>query len=337
MSFAEKLDRLAAPARPPRPAVAGHARPLPHLALGSDAAADPGRRRHPLLRAISARIPDRRARWPRRRRTKCCGSGAGWATTRAAATCTRRPSRSPTDGFPRTRRRDRRAARRRPLDRGGDRRVRLRRARRDPRRQREARARAPLRRRRATSCGRWPSACCRSKDIETYTQALMDLGATVCTRNPECDALSGAAARCVARKTGRIAELPAPRPRKALPLRKHDAGSSIWTAARCCSSAGRRRASGAGLWCFPERALAKAATARKLEPIEHGFTHFRLRIQPLLRQRRAPNDTGGLWLDFDEARAAAMPTPVKKLLQDLPRIATSTRRRSAIAAACGRV
>jgi A/G-specific adenine glycosylase len=157
------------------------------------------------------------------------------------------------------------------------------------------------------------------QEIETYTQALMDLGATVCTRTPKCAACP-VRQPCVARKTGRIAELPAPKPRKVLPLRRTrwfvylDRGKVLLE---------RRPSPGiwGGLWCFPERALAKAATTRKLAPIEHGFTHFRLRIEPLLI--KAAPENGGLWLDFDEARAAAIPTPVKKLLQDLPRIATS--------------
>ena len=158
-----------------------------------------------------------------------------------------------------------------------------------------------------------------AKDIETYTQALMDLGATVCTRTPKCEACP-VRQPCVARRTGRIAELPAPKPRKALPLRKTrwfvylDRGKVLLE---------RRPSPGiwGGLWCFPERALAKAATTRKLEPIEHGFTHFRLRIEPLLVDAAPRN--GGLWLDLEQARAAAIPTPVKKLLQDLPRIATA--------------
>src|SRR5688572_2049887 len=57
-----------------------------------------------------------------------------------------------------------------------------------------------------------------NKDIETYTQALMDLGATLCTRTPGCDACP-VSEQCIARKEGRIHELPAPRPRKPLPLR----------------------------------------------------------------------------------------------------------------------
>src|SRR6185436_4500763 len=55
------------------------------------------------------------------------------------------------------------------------------------------------------------------KDVETYTQALMDLGATVCTRGkPRCSNCP-VAKDCVALREGRVAELPAPRKRKPLP------------------------------------------------------------------------------------------------------------------------
>jgi len=150
------------------------------------------------------------------------------------------------------------------------------------------------------------------KDVEIYTQALMDLGATVCTRNPACSGCP-VKARCVARKTGRIAELPAPRPKKALPLRNTkwlvhiDRGKVLLE---------RRPAPGiwGGLWCFPEASVAPPR-ARKLAPIDHGFTHFRLRIQPFLCKSRGRTD--GLWIDLAEARDAAVPTPVRNLLEEL--------------------
>ena len=155
------------------------------------------------------------------------------------------------------------------------------------------------------------------RDIETYTQALMDLGATVCTRKPSCDGCP-VKARCVARKTGRIDELPAPRPRKPLPLRRVN-----WFVYRHQGKVllERRPSPGiwGGLWCFPEKQLVKGTTTR-LAPIDHGFTHFRLRIQPLLHDARA--EGAGLWIDLDDALRAAVPTPVKNLLQDLQRNAT---------------
>ena len=55
--------------------------------------------------------------------------------------------------------------------------------------------------------------------IATYTQALMDLGATVCTRSkPKCGDYP-VQADCIAYKTHRVQELPTPHPRKAVPKR----------------------------------------------------------------------------------------------------------------------
>ena len=58
------------------------------------------------------------------------------------------------------------------------------------------------------------------RGIESYTQGLMDLGATVCTRyGPRCDACP-VAGDCVARARGHADRLPSPRPRKSLPKRE---------------------------------------------------------------------------------------------------------------------
>ena len=158
------------------------------------------------------------------------------------------------------------------------------------------------------------------RDIEVYTQALMDLGATVCTRIPDCTACP-VKARCVARKTGRVAELPAPRPRKALPLKR-----TTWFVYLDAASVllERRPSAGVwgGLWCFPERALVKAKPGRKLAPIAHGFTHFRLRIQPVVHKLVRQPDVGSAcrWIGLEEAAQAAVPTPVRKLLLDLQRL-----------------
>jgi A/G-specific adenine glycosylase len=151
------------------------------------------------------------------------------------------------------------------------------------------------------------------KDVEAYTQALMDLGATVCTRDPACGKCP-VQAGCVARRTGRTGELPAPRPRKTLPLRK-----TTWLVYldRARVLLERRPAPGiwGGLWCFPEASVAPRG-AKRLKPIDHGFTHFRLRIQPFLCEGKPD---GGLWLDLAEAREAAVPAPVRTLLRDLSR------------------
>lgn len=170
------------------------------------------------------------------------------------------------------------------------------------------------------------------RGIETYTQALMDLGATVCTRaRPACERCP-VARDCVALREGRIGELPAARKRKPLPL-KH----SRWIVLLHQRSVLLERRPGAGiwggLWAFPEcppgdvrsfcrsKLSCEIAGSEKMPPIEHGFTHFRLNIQPLrcevrklLPRAEAP---GRIWLDVEEAARAAVPAPVRKLLLGL--------------------
>ena len=156
------------------------------------------------------------------------------------------------------------------------------------------------------------------REIGTYTQALMDLGATVCTRAaPRCDACP-VAAPCVARRQGRINALPAPRRRKPLPQKE-----VTWLVLRHGRELllEKRPAPGiwGGLWCFPE--ITGPQEGEPLEALEHGFTHFRLRIQPLLREVGAkPSEAqapGRKWMEQGAAATAAVPTPVRKLLTRL--------------------
>ncbi len=173
------------------------------------------------------------------------------------------------------------------------------------------------------------------KDIETYTQALMDLGATVCVRAPKCEACP-VSRDCIARRQRKTADIPAPRPRKALPqkavtwLLLHDRGQLLLE---------KRPAPGiwGGLWSFPEapakdidghcrRSLGcEVRSTKTLETLEHGFTHFRLRIHPLLCQvARTPNaqSPGSLWVDVEDVSNAAVPSPVRSLLSRLKGMAT---------------
>ena len=169
--------------------------------------------------------------------------------------------------------------------------------------------------------------------VETYTQALMDLGATVCTRTvPRCDACP-VARDCTARVEGRIAELPSRRPKKALPQRAlrvlviERAGTILFE---------KRPAVGiwGGLWSLPEvpvdvdvvahcrtRFAARIAAGEELTPIDHAFTHYRLTILP---QRVAvqswphrAESPKHVWLTREDALAAALPAPIRKLLRGL--------------------
>jgi A/G-specific adenine glycosylase len=154
------------------------------------------------------------------------------------------------------------------------------------------------------------------KHIEIYTQALMDLGATVCTPRPRCDACP-VRSDCRAFAENRTASIPAARPRKRLPVRQ-----ATWHVLRHDGEVLLERRAGTGLWggllVFPERRpAALRAQGRALAGFQHGFTHFLLRIRPVLYElRRKP--CGGEWLPLAEAAAGAVPAPVRKVLRALP-------------------
>ncbi|HWA38872.1 MAG TPA: A/G-specific adenine glycosylase [Burkholderiales bacterium] len=154
-----------------------------------------------------------------------------------------------------------------------------------------------------------------ARGIETYTQALMDLGATVCVRAaPRCGECP-LARDCHARREDRVDQLPSRRGRGPVPERK-----ATWHIVRCNGEVllERRAARGlwGGLWVFPETRPTRQK-GRALEPFEHGFTHFRLRVRPILYDVKKRPD-GGWWVPIEDALAGAVPAPVRKVLKALP-------------------
>ena len=161
--------------------------------------------------------------------------------------------------------------------------------------------------------------------IEIYTQGLMDLGATLCTRSrPRCGDCP-MAADCVARRDGRQAELPMARPRPAVPERT--SGFVLITDGPHLLLE-RRPPSGlwGGLLVPPEgetsEVLARlgltALQERSLPPLKHAFTHFRLTLQPVLCEV-APGQMAGEmgleWVELTRAAEAGVPTPIRKLIR----------------------
>jgi A/G-specific adenine glycosylase len=170
-----------------------------------------------------------------------------------------------------------------------------------------------------------------AQDIGVYIQSQMDLGATVCTRGrpacTQCPLLND----CVAHLTGRTAELPTPRPPKNVPRRQ--TRFAVITAGETVLLE-RRPPSGiwGGLLALPEippetqlkQWLAthpgmQDATIQPLPPLTHTFTHFILDIAPWHIELAAPPhavaEPAQCWLAFDQIESAALPTPVRKILQ----------------------
>lgn len=180
--------------------------------------------------------------------------------------------------------------------------------------------------------------------IEPYTQGLMDLGATVCLRRqPRC-AQCPVVALCRVGLEGGWERIPAPRSRPAIPERE---------VALLVLIAGRRvlleerpqKGIWGGLLSLPEypagdpEALGREVEQRfglaraQLEALplfRHTFTHFRLVAEPWLvrvessslrvAEPLAKLGTAGRaerWLALESVSAAALPRPVKRLLESI--------------------
>lgn len=182
-------------------------------------------------------------------------------------------------------------------------------------------------------------ACTPQARVADYTQAIMDLGATVCVRTrPLCTACPQQAA-CTAQRLGLQAELPTPRPKKARPSRsahalivRNDQGELLLM---------QRAPSGlwGGLWTFPqfdsqEDALAwgygRFAQAVQqpdaLSAYRHAFTHFDLTLHPLLLHVRAQRvaESGEVWYDVRNPARIGLAKPAVDLIQQLSERVGST-------------
>jgi A/G-specific adenine glycosylase len=154
--------------------------------------------------------------------------------------------------------------------------------------------------------------------LADYTQAVMDLGATVCTaRAPACKACP-VADDCVARTCGLVERLPSPRPRRERPQRI--AQLLLIENARGELLLERRPEKGiwGGLWCPPvvEGREAGAKIIERLPTIHHAFTHYDLELRPV-RVRANGTRHAGDWVKLRALSRYGLPAPVRKLLLTL--------------------
>ena len=169
--------------------------------------------------------------------------------------------------------------------------------------------------------------------VAEYTQAMMDLGATVCTRTqPACE-VCPLAPECRARATGRQVDFPARRPGKRLPLKRtcmlilyNPAGEillerrppagiwgGLWSFPECAPQAD------IAAWCRNELGLAVRETAQ-WPVVRHTFSHYHLEITPVLARAAESAAVVGegrdrLWYHPDRHRERGLAAPVKRLLE----------------------
>jgi len=171
-----------------------------------------------------------------------------------------------------------------------------------------------------------------SKRTGDYTQAMMDLGATLCTRSkPQCQ-VCPLAAQCEAYGQDRVKEFPHSKPKKIKPIKstrmlllnhndsvllQQQPDSGIW----------------GGLWIFPQQATeesivdhpqllqAEVSAVHEGETFRHTFSHYHLDIHPVhVTLKHKPDLIGEaplLWYNLAEPANVGLAAPVKKLLDTL--------------------
>lgn len=171
--------------------------------------------------------------------------------------------------------------------------------------------------------------------VADYTQAIMDLGATVCTRSrPRCTQCP-LAPGCIARRDGLTATIPQRKPTRVVPHRETTMLVVRDAAGRVLLE--RRPPTGiwASLWSLPEicatdsaptflidRFDVSAIERSTLPPFVHAFSHYRLQVSPMLldgctldRRIGEADDHG--WFARGALITLGLPSPVRKLLESL--------------------
>jgi A/G-specific adenine glycosylase len=156
--------------------------------------------------------------------------------------------------------------------------------------------------------------------VQAYTQGLMDLGATLCTRQkPVCEKCP-LRTRCVAFQSNRQAELPTRKPKKAAVSKVANFELTRLDAKILLE---RRPPSGVwgGLWCLPQ-CQDVPKTSKAIASFEHSFTHFKMLAQifqfPRASQSIASiNDDSRRFVTLEQALALGLPAPIRIYLESL--------------------
>ncbi len=159
-----------------------------------------------------------------------------------------------------------------------------------------------------------------------YTQAIMDLGATLCTRsNPDCDRCP-VQQGCQSYQHSTQAEYPNPKPKKNKPSRS--IAMLVYQNKQGQVYLEKRPSKGiwGGLWSFVEcedssqqimHAIQQFDTSahinKTLKSIKHSFTHYHLIIKPIIVD--CSEQTSGF--QSISRLKVGVPTPVNKILAQL--------------------
>ncbi|MDX1304149.1 A/G-specific adenine glycosylase [Photobacterium sp.] len=172
--------------------------------------------------------------------------------------------------------------------------------------------------------------------VERYNQAMMDMGAMICTRSkPKCE-LCPVAKQCEAKAQDRQSDFPGKKPKKTMPEKQTwfailQHGEEVWLEQRPPAGIW------GGLWCFPQTDTADLAPlleqrfgsvpvniteTEQLHAFRHTFSHYHLDIVPIRMQLAAPvnvvqEGANGQWYNLNAPPKVGLAAPVQQILESL--------------------
>lgn len=167
-----------------------------------------------------------------------------------------------------------------------------------------------------------------------YTQAIMDLGATICIKSRPLCSVCPFTNDCVAQKNKQQHLIPSPKPAKILPVRSvymlilyHNERvflekrppvgiwGGLWSLPECPMDADIKE------WCKQKFGF-RSLTMEYQQTFRHTFSHYHLDINPVLitikkQANRVMDSASQVWYNINGSKPYGLSSPVKKLLQQL--------------------
>ncbi len=172
-----------------------------------------------------------------------------------------------------------------------------------------------------------------TQGVERYNQAMMDMGAMICTRSkPKCE-LCPVNDICQAKAQERQADFPGKKPKKVMPEKQTwfvilQHGDEVWLEQR------PQTGIWGGLWCFPQHdndqladlveqrlaAQANVVAQEQLTAFRHTFSHYHLDITPMhftLDKLPCQIRENGQWYNLRQPAKIGLAAPVQQILASL--------------------
>lgn len=184
----------------------------------------------------------------------------------------------------------------------------------------------------------WAETLTPRKRIADYTQAIMDLGATLCTRSkPACDACP-VSTLCAANASGTAGDYPRPRPKKAKARKNAAMLMILRDDGRVLLQQRPPTGIWGGLWSFPQLEMPVSGktvndwarqqfgleihTGVPWPDFEHHFSHYTLKITPLPAKLLGTSgacmeESATVWYKPSHTSDRGLATPVQRLLNEL--------------------